>query len=192
MIVYVFLPFVTLFFAVCGKCVEGTFASSNCTVDQDEVCSTCSSCPVGMYMFAPCTLYRDTLCAGTNVLVDAAACRCLMSACTYVCFYYYSECSTCRIGTFISSACSATKDTECSTCTACNNLEYASQECGNGLDRICTSCESCFIRDPAVRLLCGNDRYKWWAHTNCCYDSNGNQVFYSVVKNIVSSGCGCG
>lgn len=139
---------------VCGKCAEGTFASKNCTVDQDEVCSTCSVCPVGMYMFAPCTLYRDTLCA---------------------------ECSTCRIGTYISSACTATKDTDCSTCTTCTNLEYASQDCANGLDRICSSCESCFIRDPAVRLLCDNDRYKWWAHTNCCNDLNGNQIMCNAV-----------
>ena len=90
-----------------------------------------------------------------------------------------SECSSCRIGTFVSSACSAVADTGCATCDTCSNLQYASQDCANGLNRICTSCESCFIRDPSVRLLCDNDRYKWWAHAHCCYDTDGNQVRFN-------------
>ena len=101
----------------------------------------------------------------------------------FLSFLLSSECASCPLGTYISSSCGGIQNTVCSDCTLCSNLEYESQSCLYGLNTVCNSCESCFFKSPAVRAMCNNDRYRWWALEHCCFDITGTQVsFGGCVK----------
>ena len=93
-----------------------------------------------------------------------------------VSFDFLAVCSTCKYGMYISRACAADQDTMCSHCTKCLGLRYEMSECTAGKDTVCGTCEQCKFRDEATQRECGGAIYDQWFDTNCCFDSEGNEV----------------
>lgn len=52
-------------------------------------------------------------------------------------------------------------------------------ECTAGKNTVCGTCEQCTFRDDATQRECSGAIYDQWFDTNCCFDSEGNEVSFS-------------
>ncbi|EKX43447.1 hypothetical protein GUITHDRAFT_140491 [Guillardia theta CCMP2712] len=66
-----------------------------------------------------------------------------------------SNCSTCPIGKYISSACSNNSDTVCAYCSTCPSGKYISSACSNNSDTVCSNCSTCSSgKDSTCSSIC--------------------------------------
>ena len=134
----------TLYRTDCTPCAPGTRAQSLCTANSDSICIPCSTCPPGFYVYELCTPDQDTLCMRKYIytyIYIYISYTCIVFATYYtykvhtltnlIILYvytiytytmYYTACSNCMLGTYISQSCSQFADTVCSTCSSCSLL----------------------------------------------------------------------
>ena len=140
----------------CSACPDGFYLEKACTTNTDRICSECAVCGVGMWAREMCTADRDTRCMA---------------------------CSLCPFGTYIAQQCEDNTDTVCEPCSVCDEYSYISSRCEKGVDTVCSSCLVCTFNDiadeterAAVKALCHDGYYEWWALENCCTDILGRAV----------------
>jgi peptidoglycan/xylan/chitin deacetylase (PgdA/CDA1 family) len=123
----------------CTACAPGRTLSNG-------ACSACATCGAHEYVAAACSGTADTACAECDPTCDTCAgagpdacARCGPgrflegSAC--------KACMSCATGSYVTAACTPTRDADCAPCTTCGRGSFTSAPCTATTDTVCAACD---------------------------------------------------